>query len=348
MRPTGREGPTMWQVAITGSEQVELMGRDVPVLRPGWALVKILAAPLCAEYKLYRSGRRLTDIGHEAAGEVVEVAPGSMVAVGDRVVVMPQYSCGVCALCRAGDYIYCQQPLDYEAGALSQYIAKPSWLLPRLPDTVSMDAGSLACCGLGPSFGALERLGVDRFSTVLVTGLGPVGLGAVINAAFRGARVIGVEANPYRARLAKDLGADLVLDPHDPDIAAQIMAATEGRGIATGVECAGVIAAHRLQIEVAAPRAHIVFVGECPDPTPIRVSPDLIRHGLVLEGSWHYNLNLVPRVLRVAQEAAGIRRFVTHTFGRAAIQAAFEVSSGQRCGKVIWHPWQEDTDEGLT
>ena len=64
------------------------------------------------------------------------------------------------------------------------------------------------CCGLGPTFGAFERMEVNAFDTVLVTGLG-----AVANAVYRGARVIGVESNTWRAQRARDLGAEVVIDP---------------------------------------------------------------------------------------------------------------------------------------
>ena len=58
-------------------------------------------------------------------------------------------------------------------------------------------------------------MGVDAFDTVLITGAGAVGLGAVANAAYRGARVIVVESIPYRVERAKMLGAEVVLDPRD-------------------------------------------------------------------------------------------------------------------------------------
>jgi L-iditol 2-dehydrogenase len=163
----------------------------------------------------------------------------------------------------------------------------------------------------------------------------------VVNGVYRGARVIGVDANPYRADLARRLGAAVVLDPRDPHILEQIRAATGGQGVEAGVDCAGVVAAHRLQIDAAAQRAHLVWVGECQDPTPVQASADLIRKGLTLEGSWHYNLNDIPRVLRVAEEAPGSAQLVTHIYGRDALGEALATSAQQDCGKVLWHPWDE-------
>ena len=96
-----------------------------------------------------------------------------------------------------------------------------------IPDGVSYEMASLACCGIGPSFGAFESLGLGAFDTVLITGLGPAGLGAVINARFRGARVIGVESVTYRAERARQMGA-IVLDPRDDTILDRIKDLTVG------------------------------------------------------------------------------------------------------------------------
>jgi len=101
-------------------------------------------------------------------------------------------------------------------------LLKPAWLLPKIPDDISYEKASLACCGLGASFGAFQRLGVGAFHTVLITGLGPVGLGAIVNAHFRKARVIAVESNEYRIKLAREMGVEAIVDPRDPDCVARI------------------------------------------------------------------------------------------------------------------------------
>ena len=95
---------------------------------------------------------------------------------------------------------------------MAQYLLKQDWMLLPIPDDMSYEHAAMACCGLGPTFGAFQTMGVDRYDTVLITGLGPVGLGGVINAVYRGARVIGVDANRYRAKLALELGASAVID----------------------------------------------------------------------------------------------------------------------------------------
>ena len=117
---------------------------------------------------------------------------------------------------------------------------KPDWLLSPIPEGMSYDHASMACCGLGPAFGAIKQMRVDALDTVMVTGLGPVGLGGVIAATYLGARVIGVVSNPYRANLAKELGAEVVLDPNDENIFGAIMDLTGGVGVDKAIGCSGV------------------------------------------------------------------------------------------------------------
>jgi threonine dehydrogenase-like Zn-dependent dehydrogenase len=332
------------QAAIIGEREAVLLEQEMPTLKDGWALVKTMAAPMCAEYKGFVHGNLSTSLGHEAAGIVVATTPGSSVKVDERVVVMPLYSCGECELCRAGNYIHCEWSQKVSLPSMAQYIAKPSWLLAKIPDEISYEKASLACCGLGPSFSALEKMNVNAFTTLLITGLGPVGIGAVINAKFRGARVIAVEMNEYRQQLARELGVEDIIDPRDEQAVQKIKALTGGKGPDCGLDCSGVVAAHRLQIDAVRRLGKVAFVGECHDATPIYVSSDLIRKGISLIGSWHYNLNDFPKVMQVLKESPLIDKLITHTFPFSQIQQAFEVSAGQNCAKVILKPWEESTN----
>jgi len=278
----------------------------------------------------------------------VAVAQPGRVRVGDRVVVMPQYPCGKCALCVAGDYIYCQDTHDFSAfigtpegsATMAQYLLKPDWLLPAIPAGVSYEHASLACCALGPSFGAFQAMNLSAFDTVLITGAGPVGLGAIVNARFRGARAIVVESVPYRVIRAKEMGAACVLDPEDGQIARQIKDLTGGKGVDCALDCSGSVKAERLCIEATRRKGKVAYVGECGDYLPVRVSPDLIRNGLTLIGSWHYNLNDFPLIMKVIQESPLIPLLISHIIPMSQIQKAFELSASHETAKIILKPWE--------
>jgi len=143
----------------------------------------------------------------------------------------------------------------------AQYCIKQDWQLLPIPEGMSYEHASLACCGLGPAFGASERMQVGSFDTLLVVGLGPVGLGAVIKGVFRGARVIGVDPIPYRAELAQALGAEVVVDPRDPDALEQVRALTGERGADKTVECSAVPAAQQFALQATRRRGQVAFVG---------------------------------------------------------------------------------------
>jgi L-iditol 2-dehydrogenase len=337
----------MKKAVIEGEHRSAVVDATDPEPRENWVVVEVKAAPMCTEYKGFVAGHASDNLGHEAAGEVVAVAQPGRVRVGDRVAVMPQYPCGSCPLCVAGDYIHCESVVDFAAftdggegrATMAQYLLKPDWLLPRLPDAVSFDHGAMACCGLGPSFGAFERMGLAAVDTVLITGLGPVGLGAVINARYRGARVLAVDSHPWRAEKAVELGAEVVLEPDDGALD-EIRERTAGRGVDKALDCSGAVAAHRLCIDAARRRGQVAFVGECSQDTPVRVSPDLIRKGLTLVGNWHYNLADVDRLLRVVRDSgAALDRLITHVLPLTDIQRAFELQATGACAKVVLRPW---------
>jgi L-iditol 2-dehydrogenase len=332
-------------VTITGKRQTEIVDRPDPQIKEDFVVVKILVAPMCTEYKSYTAGSLSERIGHEAAGEVVAIAQSGRVKVGDRVVVMPQYPCGKCHLCLNGDYIHCENTVDplkvcgSQSGTATyaQYLIKQDWLLIPIPEDMSYEHASMACCGLGPAFGAMQYMQVDRLDTLLVVGLGPVGLGAVTNSVYRGAKVIGVEPNPYRARLALELGAHAVVNPDDPDALKQIKSLTNGLGADKTVECTAVPQAQKLAIEATRRRGQVTFVGW---GGHIEID-NMIPQGLTLQGCWHWNLCDTPRMMKTIRDCAGlIDRQITHTFPMNRVADAWELQLSGNCGKVLLKPWE--------
>jgi threonine dehydrogenase-like Zn-dependent dehydrogenase len=338
----------MKKAAILGARQAGLVEVPEPVPYDDWALVKVHTAPMCAEYKAFVGGEAQAVMGHEAAGEVVAVAQPGPVKVGDRVVAMPLAGCGHCELCRSGDYIHCDQAfaLSGFAGpregcdAMAQYLLKPAWLLLPIPDDVSYERAALACCALGPSFGAFHTLDLHAGETVLVTGLGPVGLGAIVNARYREARVFAVESVPWRVQRARELGAEAVFDPASGDIVERLRSLTSGRGVDCAIDCSGSVAAERLCIDATRKKGRVAFVGESYTPLALTISPDMIRKGLTLIGAWHYNLNDFDRVMEVIRTSPLIDRLISHVIPMSRIQEAFELSASHETAKIVLTPWE--------
>jgi L-iditol 2-dehydrogenase len=336
----------MKSVKITGVRSALVEEVAMPQSAGEFVVIKVNVAPMCTEYKYFLEGAHHQRFGHEAVGVVEQVAQPGKVKPGDRVVAMPRYACGRCDLCLRGDFIYCQSTIDplkttgSQTGqdTYAQYYLKQDWLALPIPDDVSDEHAAMACCGFGPTFGAVKQLEVSPTDTVLIMGLGPVGLGGVINASFRGAKVIGVEGNPYRAKLALELGAAEVFAPSDPNIHEKIKQVSAGRGIDRAIDCSGATVAQRLMIDSLRPRGKAAFVGEGGE-VPLNVSKDMLRKGIELIGCWHYNLGDYPEMLEVIRHnRTKIDRLITHRFEMKDIQKAFELQVSGACGKVLLYP----------
>jgi L-iditol 2-dehydrogenase len=338
---------TMKRAVITGVKQAGLVDVPMPQPKEDWVLVKVHAVPLCTEYKGWLGGWNYS--GHEAAGEVAAVAQPGKVKVGDRVVVMPGSPCGKCALCNSGDYIHCEHMLntaqftglEFGADTHVQYLLKQDWMLLPIPDGISYERASLACCGLGPTFGAMENMNVSAFDTVMITGGGPVGLGGVVNGKYRGARVISVEGIPYRQQKAKELGADLVLDPRDPEIKAKIKDFTDDLGVDACLETSGRVEAQRLCIDAVRRKGQVAIIGECDEDLAVKASPDFIRKGIIVRGQWHYNLNGGAKIMQVISRSPVADKLITHVMPMSRIQEALELCASHQCVKVILQPWAD-------
>ncbi len=219
---------------------LELVERPVPELaHPNDVLVRIGGAGVCAtdlhaiEGLMEPAGVTLPRVlGHENAGWVEEVGAGvTTVAKGDAVLVYPPYSCGLCVACRRGNDMHCVRH-DFTGlsvdGGFADYVLVSERSLLRLPDGVEPVAvAPHADAGL-TAYHAVRRVAalLTPGSTAAVIGVGGVGHIALQLVRELGAsRVIAVDTDERRRRLAAELGADEVVDG-----AAAVREATGGRG----------------------------------------------------------------------------------------------------------------------
>lgn len=332
--------PTTMKAVATGNSKAWLVDLPVPKPEGNQVIVKIHASPICGSNMgtFYGDGEWI-NVGHEGAGEVVAVAQSNLLKVGDRVALAPLNACGVCGYCQSGDGIFCQDRPQIH-GNFAQYTKISDSLCVVLPDDIDYDRGSLLGCCLGPAFSAVGRLDVKATDTVVVAGLGPVGLGAVALCAFFGAETVTLDPEPYRRELAARLGAHYSFDPTDGQVHSNLVDATQGRGVLKAIECSGVAESQRLLIDEAAVHASIAFVGENQGTIPVSPSKDFIRKGLAVIGCWHMNVLDTPNIfsfLRRKRDAAEL--LISHRFGFDEVQQAFEVFASRKTSKVLLKPW---------
>ena len=332
--------PAKMQVVVTAHRKAWLVEQPTPRPQGSEVIVKVHAAPLCgSNIGAFVGEQEVVNVGHEAAGEVVAVAESRLLKVGDRVALAPLSACGVCPQCLEGDTIFCTE-LGKGMGRFSQYTRVLDLNCTKLPAFVDYDHGSLLGCCLGPAYAATKRLNVRAFDTLVVGGLGPVGLGAVALATFNGARVVAYDPEPYRREIAVRLGAHLVLDPAAADFREQLAAALGPARLQKAVECSGRPDSELLLCDLAGIHGQVAIVGENHNPLPLKPSEHFIRKGLTVFGCWHMNVLDAPDLLAFLSRAPlKADLLITHRFPLAQAQAAFETFLTRQAVKVILHPW---------
>lgn len=325
---------------VLGNNRAYLEDVPDPVAKGEWVVVKIESTPICgSDRAAFLSDTPVRDQGHEGSGIVVSTNGSNLLKEGDRVIINPLSGCGECALCRSGNYIYCtNKPPFYSHFA--EYVLVQDFVCTKLPDDISYDQGALGCCALGPAFSSIKRLNVKGFDTVLITGLGPVGMGAITISKFLGARVIALDSVPFRQNLAKEMGADVVLNPMDADIKEQIRKVVGDERLIKAVDASGNANAERLCIDMMDPGGSVAFIGENHNSLSICPSDDMIRKGLTLLGSWHYNMDDKEEMFAVLRHSPVAHKIITDVYGFSDVQGGFEKFMSQDTCKVILKPWE--------
>jgi L-iditol 2-dehydrogenase len=218
-------------------------------------------------------------MGHEIAGEIVEVGPQvSGWRVGERVQVIAAIPCGRCADCAAGRMTVCpnQESMGYHYdGGFAEYLIVPAKVLAvdglnRIPAGVTFAEASLAeplACVLNGQ--TLARVGPG--DDVVVIGSGPIGCLHVRLARARGAsRVVLVDLNAARLRLAADLVApDAALVGSEVDVVDEIAKRTDGRGVDVVIVAAASGRAQEQAVQLAARQGRISLFGGLPKDDPV-------------------------------------------------------------------------------
>ncbi len=264
------------RAAFFEGNQIIRVGTCEPVEPgPGQAQIRVAFCGICGtDLHLYHGAMaqrlRLPHImGHEMSGTVQSVGPGvEHFTPGDHVTVRPLDPCGDCPACRAGHSHICQNlrfiGID-RPGALQGLWTVPAHTLHRLPEGLSLRHAAMvepiavACHDV--------RMGeVKGTDYAVVIGGGPIGMLIALVARARGAQVLLVEVNPFRLRLARELGIDAVT-PAEADIAALVTERTGGAGADVVFEVSGSQAGAELMTKLPRTRGRLVVVaifGEAP------------------------------------------------------------------------------------
>ncbi len=204
---------------------------DEPRVGPSDAKIRVRAAGVGLTIIIMKSTPGLVTrypriLGHEVAGEVVEVGSEvSNVKIGDRVVCHFYLTCKVCKFCRSGRETLCENWKGYVGmacdGGYAEYMCAPALNLCPLPESIPFTEGSIISDAIAtPLHACREEAKVGPGDDVLVIGAGGgVGIHAVQMARLCGGRVLAADISREKLEMAKTLGADEIIDTKEKDFA---------------------------------------------------------------------------------------------------------------------------------
>lgn len=321
---------TMKAAVLYGVHDMRVEDVPVPeISRERDVLVRVRSVGVCgSDVHFYERGiigkyplKEPTIMGHEAAGEVVEVLDESCgLAPGDRVAIEPGYTCRRCEFCKSGQYNVCPQVTFLAAppvhGAFCEYLAWPSDFLFTLPDSLSLDEGAMME-PLSVGLWAAKRGGVQPGDSVAVLGAGPIGLLTMQAAIAAGAtQAIVTDLAGERLDHARNLGATDTVMPsveNDPS-EREIMELTDGRGVDVAFECAGTVPTLQMALRVTRNGGVTQIVGMPAEQNPQIPIYEMINREIDLRGLFRY-ANCYPRAISLVEAGRiDVKSLVTHHF----------------------------------
>ena len=274
---------------------VELREVPVPTIGTGEVLVKVKVASICGtdlhiyNWDPWAQSRIVPPLipGHEFCGHVAAVGPEvTSVKEGDFVSAEMHVACGKCLQCRTGQGHICQNVkiigIDRD-GAFADYVVIPETNIWKLDDSIPHEYASI----LDPLGNAVHTAlsGDLAAETVAITGCGPIGLFAIAVARACGAaQVFAIEVNEYRRNIARQMKADLVLDPATEDVRKIVHERTGGYGVDVLLEMAGHKDAIKLGFDILRTGGRVSLLGIPPRPIEIDLAHDIIFKGATVLG----------------------------------------------------------------
>ncbi len=357
-------------IARAAGQPLEVTQIDVESPRAGEVLVRIIATGVCHTDAFTLSGDDPEGVfpsvlGHEGGGIVEEVGAGvTSVKVGDHVIPLYTAECRKCKFCLSGKTNLCQavratqgkglmpdgstrfshngKPLFHYMGTstFSEYTVVPEISLAVINKAAPLEKVCLLGCGVTTGIGAvLNTAKVEPGATVAVFGLGGIGLAVIQGAVMaKAARIIGVDTNPGKFVLARQMGATDCVNPTDYDRPVQevIVDLTDG-GVDYSFECIGNVQVMRAALECCHKGwGESVIIGVAGAGQEISTRPFQLVTGRVWRGSAFGGVKGRTQLPGMVEQAmAGeidLDPFITHELPLERINEAFEL---MHAGKSI-------------
>jgi threonine 3-dehydrogenase len=321
---------------------------EVPSIGPSDVLIEVRRAGICGtDQHIFEwdhwSQRRVVPpltVGHEFMGVVAAAGDAvTGISVGQRVSAEGHISCGFCLLCRTGEAHICEHVkiigVDRD-GCFAPYIAMPAanvWPLdPSIPDNYAAVFDPL-----GNAVHTVMAAGVAT-KTVVITGVGSIGLMAIPVARAAGAAAVyAIDVNPAKLELAQRVGADAVFLANDPNVMDDVLRRTNGDGVDVLLEMSGSGSAIDLGLSLVRNGGRAALLGIPPDDVKMNLAERIIFKGLTVLGingrkmfeTW-YQMEALVKAGRV-----DLKPIITHVVPFAGFEDAFALMKSGRAAKIV-------------
>lgn len=349
----------------TGPRQIEIREFPRPVIGPdGGGLLRVEACGICGsdveQYKGNLGGQWLPMVpGHEPLGIIEEVSAAAAarwgVQPGDRVAVEILIPCRSCDLCLAGRYMSCRNRIGSHGGSqpperglgpwggFAEYIhLHPNSILHKVRNDIPAEVAVMYNpLGAGVRW-AVHLGGVGLGDTVLILGAGQRGLAAVLASRVAGAGTIivtGLSRDAGKLALAREFGADAVIDVESEDTVARVLEITGGVGVDVALELTP-MATQPIRDALQAVRwgGRVVLAG-LKGGQPAELSTDvIINKALTVVGAFSVDSRGYAEAIRLIETGRfPLARMHTHTFGLSDVSLAIETLAGEVPGQDAVH-----------
>lgn len=347
------EIPQTMRAAVTHDwHDIRVEQAPVPEYGPDEALVRVGACGICGTDLKILAGvyqgtwpPELPFIqGHEWGGTVVAVGENvSGLKIGDRVASENHKGCGICSMCRRGRYNLCEvartrgkayKLYGHSApGAFAEYAARPAPLLHKIPDNVTFEESTIVNQG-AMGLHAIRRCRIEPGDTVAVLGPGLVGLIVTQLAKATGATRVIMVGRGERLNLARELGADEVIDYTSGGSITAIRNLTGGRGVDCCFECAGTPSAISTAVNAVRRGGRVALVGLSGNK-PVELNTDrLVLDEIDLFGV-RSSPNAYPELLKlISAGKVNVQKLVSRVYPLDQIQEAFKAFEKREGGAI--------------
>ncbi|MDD3368881.1 MAG: zinc-binding alcohol dehydrogenase family protein [Lachnospiraceae bacterium] len=336
----------MKAITVVEPNKVVLEEREKPkITAPDQVLVKIKAAGICGSDVHVAHGtnpyaKYPVVIGHEAAGEIEAVGEDVKdLEIGDGVVFEPITYCGKCYACRTGHHNVCKELKVLGCivdGVFQDYFVCRRSQVYRFDKNKMSYIQAATCEPYTIGAQANWRGNVSKGDVVLVHGAGPIGLIVADVAKSRGATVIVSEPNESRLKMAKDFGADYMVNPMKEDLDQVIFEITNGEGVNVVFEAAGIPALLSHATEILSPAGRLVAMTFGKEPIPVNFKAINAKE-LTILGTRHQYQKFPETVENLPMRLDRVDKLITHVFTVEEYQKAFDTLADKNsgAGKVI-------------